>query len=433
MAPRPNTFVIGLQWGDEGKGKIVDALAPRYGVVARAQGGANAGHTVVVRGEKYPLHLLPAGILYPGKTCVVGNGVAFDPEVFLHEVDWIASKGVKVRGRLFVSDRAHIVFPYHRELDRLWEEDSGASRIGTTKKGIGPCYADKAMRTTGIRVGELFQPKVFRARLKEVVARQNRRLGMVKGSPVDAGALATRMLAMAAKLKPFVCDTVALLHREGKAGRRMIFEGAHGAMLDLDFGTYPYVTSSNTSSGGIATGLGIPPKAVGEVLAVVKAYTTRVGEGPFPTELLDATGERLRAVGHEFGTTTGRPRRCGWLDVVQLRYAAAVNGADAIALTKLDVLDGEASIRICTGYRVGRRRLPGFPAGADVLARVTPVYETLRGWRKPTVGARTERDLPREARAYIARVEALCGIPVTMVSVGADRGAVIWRGTGRRA
>ena len=425
MAHKPNTFVLGLQWGDEGKGKIVDALAPGYDLVARAQGGANAGHTVVVDGAKYALHLLPAGILHEGKECVVGNGVAFDPEVFLQEVSWIQKRGIRLAGRLFVSDRASLVFPWHRELDRLAEEAAGASKIGTTKKGIGPCYADKATRTTGMRVGELLDPASFRKRLAEVTARQNHRLKNLGGKPVSGKGTANRMLALGRRLKPFIRDTVALLNGRLDAGSRMLFEGAHGAMLDLDFGTYPYVTSSSTSSGGVCTGLGLPPKAVGEVLAVVKAYTTRVGEGPFPTELKDALGERLRTVGHEFGTTTGRPRRCGWLDVAQLRYASAVNGVDAFAVTKLDVLDGLDEIRICTGYRADGRRLPSFPASAGVLSRVEPVYERHPGWKASTAGVRRMKDLPPQARRYLRRVSELCGVPIRMVPVGADRGAVI--------
>jgi adenylosuccinate synthase len=420
-----NTFVIGLQWGDEGKGKIVDALVRDHDIVTRAQGGANAGHTIVREGRRYALHLLPVGVLSPDKECIVGNGVAFDPEVFLEELRLIRAQGFSVKGRLFVSDRAHLVFPYHRELDRLWEERPGAARIGTTKKGIGPCYADKVLRTTGIRVGELFHPAAFRERLRGVVDQQNHRLGLLRGRPMDARVLAERFLRMARHLRPFVCDTVALLHVRLKAGRRVLFEGAQGVMLDLDFGTYPYVTSSHTTVGGVCTGLGVPPKAVDRVLGLVKAYTTRVGEGPFPTELLDATGERLRSVGQEYGTTTGRPRRCGWLDAVQLRYAIAVNGVDALAVTKLDVLDGFEAIRICTGYRVGSRRLSSFPADASVLARAAPVYETCRGWQRPTGAARRLQDLPSEARAYLRRLSALCGAPIGMVSVGAESGAVI--------
>ena len=422
----PNTFVLGLQWGDEGKGKVVDALAPAYDLIARAQGGANAGHTIVIGGTKHALHLLPSGVLRAGKECVLGNGMAFDPGIFLQEVDRLAQQGVRLAGRLHVSDRAHLLLPYHKEFDRLSEE--GAGRIGTTKKGIGPCYADKALRVTAIRAGELADPAAFRARLRDVLARLNPRLKALGGKPVNPRALADSTLALAVRLRPFLRDTVSLLHERLARGRRMMFEGAQGAMLDLDFGTYPYVTSSSASVGGVCTGLGIPPKAIGEVLGVAKAYTTRVGEGGFPTECLGADlkmGERLRSVGHEFGTTTGRPRRCGWLDAVQLRYAIAVNGVDAIALTKLDVLDGLKKVLVCTGYKVAGKRLAAFPASAAVLARIRPVYEELEGWDAPTAGARRWTDLPRAARAYVERVQALCGIPVRMVSVGADRGALI--------
>ncbi len=424
-----NTFVLGLQWGDEGKGKVVDALAPDYDLIARAQGGANAGHTIVIGGVKHALHLLPSGVLRAGKECVLGNGMAFDPEIFLQEIDRLDRQGIRLKGRLFVSDRAHLLLPYHKEFDRLSEEGSPkGARIGTTKKGIGPCYADKALRTTAIRVGELNDPAAFRARLKEVLTRLNPRLKALGGKVVSPRVLADHTLAMAIRIRPFMKDTVTLLHDRLGRGRRMMFEGAQGAMLDLDFGTYPYVTSSSASVGGVCTGLGVPPRAVGEVLGVAKAYTTRVGEGGFPTECTGAEarmGERLRSVGHEYGTTTGRPRRCGWLDMVQLRYAIAVNGVDAIALTKLDVLDGLDSVRIGTGYRVGGRRLSAFPASAAVLDRIKPVYEEMPGWSTPTAGARRMADLPKAAKAYVARVQALAGIPVRMVSVGADRGALI--------
>ena len=428
----PNTFVLGLQWGDEGKGKVVDALAPDYDLIARAQGGANAGHTIVVGGARHALHLLPSGVLRAGKECVLGNGMAFDPEIFLQEIDRLARQGIRLQGRLYVSDRAHLLLPYHKEFDRLSEE--GVGRIGTTKKGIGPCYADKALRVTAIRVGELSDPAAFRARLKDVLARLNPRLRALGGKAASPTDLADRTLRLAVRLKPFVRDTVTLLHDRLGRGRRMLFEGAQGAMLDLDFGTYPYVTSSSASVGGVCTGLGVPPKAVGEVLGVAKAYTTRVGEGGFPTECLGAEakmGERLRTVGHEFGTTTGRPRRCGWLDVIQLRYAIAVNGVDAIAMTKLDVLDGLKTVRICTGYRLGGRRLTSFPASAALLGRVRPVYEDLPGWTSPTASARRWADLPKAAQRYVLRVQKLCGIPVRMVSVGADRGALIHLSRGR--
>ena len=418
-----NLTVIGAQWGDEGKGKIVDLLTPRFSIVARYQGGHNAGHTVYVRGQKFVLHLIPSGILHAGVSCVIGNGVVVDPQALFAEVDELKTLGVEVDGRLFVSDRAHLILPYHRELDVLSEARRGERRIGTTSRGIGPAYEDKIARR-GVRVCDLFNPATLEESVRENVRARNQ---IIRDTTLDWQQVFDQMLAAGERIRPWVVDASRLLNGAIAEGRPIMFEGAQGTLLDIDHGTYPFVTSSNASAGGVCTGLGVPPKAVGTVLGVVKAYTTRVGEGPLPTELLGAMGDRLRESGQEYGASTGRPRRCGWYDAVAVRFAARVSGIDALALTKLDVLDGLETISLCTGYRCNGMVVHDFPADLRLLAACEPVYEQLPGWSAATRGARSADDLPREARAYVARLEEVTGVPAAIISTGSDREETIVR------
>jgi adenylosuccinate synthase len=418
-----NLTVIGAQWGDEGKGKIVDLLTPRFSIVARYQGGHNAGHTVYVRGQKFVLHLIPSGILHPGVSCVIGNGVVVDPQALFAEVDELAGLGIDVTGRLFVSDRAHLILPYHRELDVLSEARRGERKIGTTSRGIGPAYEDKIARR-GIRVSDLSNPAVLEDGVRENVKARNQ---IIKDTTLDWRQVYDQLLACGERMRPWVVDASVMLNAAIAQGRTVLFEGAQGTLLDIDHGTYPFVTSSNASAGGVCTGLGVPPKAVGTVLGVVKAYTTRVGEGPLPTELLGEMGDRLRESGQEYGASTGRPRRCGWYDAVAVRFSARVSGIDQLALTKLDVLDGLESISLCTGYRHGGRVLHDFPADLKLLAACEPVYEQLPGWSKPTRGARSYDELPREAQAYVRRLEEVTGVPAAIISTGSDREETIVR------
>ncbi len=418
-----NLTVIGAQWGDEGKGKIVDLLTPRFAIVARYQGGHNAGHTVYVRGQKFVLHLIPSGILHPGVSCVIGNGVVIDLQALFTEVDELARLGIEVDGRLFVSDRAHLILPYHRELDVLSEARRGERRIGTTSRGIGPAYEDKIARR-GIRVCDLANPGVLEEGVRENVKARNR---VILDTTLDWQQVYDELAAWGARLRPWIADASVLVNDAIKADKPVMFEGAQGTLLDIDLGTYPFVTSSNSSAGGVCTGLGVPPRAVGTVLGVVKAYTTRVGEGPLPTELHGAMGDRLRETGQEYGASTGRPRRCGWFDAVAVRFAARVNGLDALALTKLDVLDGLDHVSVCTGYRCGNRVLREFPADLKLLAGCEPIYEELPGWSRPTRGAKRYEDLPREAQAYVARLEEVTGVPAGILSTGSDREETIIR------
>ena len=418
-----NLAVLGAQWGDEGKGKIVDLLTPRFSVVARYQGGHNAGHTVFVQGRKFVLHLIPSGILHPGITCIIGNGVVVDPQALFAEVDELARLGVDVNGRLLVSDRAHLILPYHRELDVLSEARRGERRIGTTSRGIGPAYEDKIARR-GIRVCDLFSPAVLEEGVRENVRARNR---VIEDTTLDWRQVYDELMAMAGRLAPWVADTSVVLARAMAEGQAVLFEGAQGTLLDIDHGTFPFVTSSNASVGGVCTGLGVPPRAVNAVLGVAKAYTTRVGEGPLPTELDGELGDRLRESGQEYGASTGRPRRCGWFDGVAVRCAARLNGLDGLALTKLDVLDGMERIAVCTGYRRAGEVLTEFPADLNVLADCDPVYEHWEGWTTPTRGVRRYEDLPEAARAYIRRLEEVTGVAVAIVSTGSDRDETILR------
>jgi adenylosuccinate synthase len=421
-----NLCVLGAQWGDEGKGKIVDLLTPHFSIVARYQGGHNAGHTVFTGGRKVVLHLIPSGILHPGVTCIIGNGVVVDPEALFREVDTLAPLGVDISGRLLVSDRAHLILPYHRELDVLAEARRGERRIGTTSRGIGPAYEDKIGRR-GVRVGDLADPSPdgpLASAVRENVAARNRLVG---DSAMNWRQVVEDLARIWPRLKPLVADTSLHLAQAIREGRRVLFEGAQGTLLDIDHGSYPFVTSSNATAGGAATGLGIPPKAVGRVLGVAKAYTTRVGEGPLPTELTGDLGERLRESGQEYGASTGRPRRCGWYDAVAVRYAVRVNGVDALAITKLDVLDDLDALQVCTAYRCEGATLTEMPGDTTQFAACTPVYETLPGWKRPTRGIRNFADLPAEARHYIRRLEDVSGAPAAIISTGSDRDHTIVR------
>jgi adenylosuccinate synthase len=418
-----NIAVVGAQWGDEGKGKIVDLLAQRFSIVARYQGGHNAGHTVHTGGRKFILRLIPSGILHPGVTCVIGNGVVVDLQALFDEVDELARAGIDVDGRLLVSDRAHLILPYHRDLDMLSEANLGSRLIGTTSRGIGPAYEDKAGRR-GLRVCDLGDDAILEEHIRDGVARRNRLAG-------DEGLKWPDVLArtreLGVRLRPWITDVSIALARAMAEGRPILFEGAQGTMLDLDHGTYPYVTSSNATVGGACTGLGVGPRAVQAVLGVAKAYTTRVGEGPFPTELKGAQADALREKGNEFGAVTGRPRRCGWFDAVQVRHAVRVNGLDALVVTKLDVLDGLADVPICVAYRIDGESGAEFPADVRRAQRCLPVLEVLPGWSAPTGGVRRLADLPEAARAYLQRLEDLTGVPVLLVSTGAAREDTIVR------
>jgi adenylosuccinate synthase len=415
-----NTILIGAQWGDEGKGKIIDVLTEKADWVVRAQGGNNAGHTVEIGEEKFVLHLVPSGILHEGKKCVIGNGVVLDPVALVKEIREVEERGIQVEGRLFISDRAHVVFPYHRMLDSQGEaRKAKGEQIGTTQRGIGPTYADKAARF-GLRMCDLCDPE-FPALLRSRVEEKNRILAAMGAPVADYDELLASTQAAMEKLRPLVCDTVPLLHGAVAAGEEMLFEGAQGIMLDIDFGTYPYVTSSNAGSGGASTGSGVPPNRLNRVVGVLKAYTTRVGEGPFPTELLDETGEELRRVGREFGATTGRPRRCGWFDAVVARHAAMTCGVDEWALTKLDVLDGFGTLKICVAYELDGRRIEHFPANVREVARCKPILEEMPGWQATTRGAKRFEDLPAAAQAYIRRLEAVTGVPASLLSLGPRR------------
>lgn len=422
--PSRHRVVLGLQWGDEGKGKIIDVLASEADVVVRCQGGANAGHTVVVGGRKTVLHLLPSGILNPHARCLIGHGVVVDPVALCQELDELAAGGREVAGQLLISDRAHLVLPCHPHLDRAYEQARGAGKVGTTLRGIGPCYADKALRT-GVRAGELSDLAAVERAVRARIAQANALAATLGVPPLDAEAALAAWLPAARRLAPLVGDTIAALHAADAAGQRLLFEGAQGVQLDIDVGTYPFVTSSNTGVGGVLTGTGISHRQVGEVIGVVKAYTTRVGSGPFVTEIGGEHGERLRQRGHEYGATTGRPRRCGWLDLVAVRQACRLNGVDALALTKLDILDGEPQLPLCVGYELDGRPLETVPSRVADLERVRPIYEALPGWRTPVAGARRLADLPPEARAYLERIERHTGVPVRWIGTGAGRDDVI--------
>ncbi len=424
-----NLAIIGAQWGDEGKGKIVDLLAPHFDIVTRYQGGHNAGHTVIIRrdgkDQKFVLHLIPSGITHAGKICVIGNGVVVDPRALLVEIDELRAKEIEVNHRnLLVSNRAHLILPYHVALDRAIEASRGGNAVGTTMRGIGPAYEDKMARR-GLRAGDLTDPATLAEKLSTSVKQANRLIAMLGGDLIDVNQVIEDGQRWCELLAPHVCDTTYFLNQAAREGKRLLLEGAQATMLDIDHGTYPFVTSSNSSVGGACTGAGISPKLVGVTIGVIKAYTTRVGGGPFPTELNDALGEHIRARGGEYGASTGRPRRTGWFDAVVARYAVMVNGLDALALTKLDVLDDLDEIKICAGYRIGGRETDQVPYDAKLMAEAEPVYETMPGWQTRTVGITRFEALPPRARGYINRLSELSGAPFAFISTGAERNETI--------
>lgn len=419
-----SVVVIGTQWGDEGKGKIVDFLAEKADVVVRYQGGNNAGHTVMVGNDEFKLQLLPSGILYKGKTCVVGNGVVVDPGVMLKELKSMHDKGVETAD-LRVSNRAHVIMPYHRLLDEVEEVSRGDFKIGTTKRGIGPCYMEKNARS-GIRMVDLMDEKEFSEKLERNLEAKNHLLKAVYGvEGFDYEQVKAEYLAYAEQLRPYVADTSVVLHDALDAGQKVLFEGAQATMLDLDHGTYPYVTSSHPIAGGACIGAGIGPKYIGKVVGVVKAYSTRVGEGPFPTELNDEVGDTIRNRGHEFGTVTGRPRRCGWLDAAVVRYAGILSGIDYMAITRLDILDGLKTLKLCVGYKYKGQVIKEIPASLKVLGEVEPIYEEMPGWEEATSTIRSYDELPANARRYIERLSEVTGIAIGIVSVGPRRDQTI--------
>lgn len=422
-----NTVIIGAQWGDEGKGKIVDMLSARSRAIVRFQGGNNAGHTIKVQGQETILHLIPSGILHEGSICLVGNGVVLDPHVFLEETDQLAARGIDVSpARLGISKKTHLIMPYHKSLDKAREAKRAGRKIGTTGRGIGPCYEDKAARV-GLRAGDLTEPDLVRAKVAHALEEKNILLRAYNFEPFDAAAVSDELLALAPRLVPYLTEVEDRLQEVERQGGDILFEGAQGVHLDIDHGTYPFVTSSNTVAGNAAAGSGIAPSALTRVVGIVKAYTTRVGSGPFPTELLDDTGSYLRTEGHEFGATTGRPRRCGWLDAVVLRESVRLNGLTDIALTKLDVLRNLPALQICVAYDYRGRRVEYPPQEEGSLGEVTPVYEELPGFEDDISGCAAYDDLPDTVRAYIRRIEELVGVRVSLVSVGPDRRQTIER------
>jgi adenylosuccinate synthase len=420
-----NVVVIGTQWGDEGKGKVVDLLTDRATAVVRFQGGHNAGHTLVIDGDKTVLHLVPSGILRAGVRCLIGNGVVLSPAALLTEITRLEQKGVPVRERLAISAACALILPYHVALDQARETARGDKAIGTTGRGIGPAYEDKVARR-GIRLGELMEFGHFEERLREVLDYHNFVLEhYFRAAPVDYQSVLDEALDHAEQLRPMVVDVPGVLHELRAQGADVLFEGAQGSMLDIDHGTYPYVTSSNTTAGGAACGSGVGPRDFDYILGIVKAYTTRVGGGPFPTELFDANGERLGERGHEYGATTGRKRRCGWLDMVALQRSFAINSITGLCITKLDVLDGMETLKICTAYELDGRTITTLPIGADALARCIPRYLELPGWSESTVGAASLEALPANARSYLKTIEDLCGLPIDLISTGPDRGETL--------
>ncbi|PYS83379.1 MAG: adenylosuccinate synthase [Acidobacteria bacterium] len=420
--------IIGAQWGDEGKGKVVDLLAERFDVVARYQGGHNAGHSVKVGEKAYALHLIPSGIIHPGKTCVLGNGMVIDPIAFFAEADRLSAQGLQVTPeRVKVSARAHLILPYHRALDHTSEERLGNEKVGTTLRGIGPAYEDKAGRR-GIRVADAVNPELLRSRIERNIEDANLVIRRYRGTTLDAKQVFEEIAPLAERLEPFITDTTAYLNNALREGRSVLVEGAQATLLDVDHGTYPFVTSSSTTSGGACAGLGLAPQKISGVLGIVRTYTTRVGEGPFPTEMLEGEaeiGQLIRERGHEYGVSTGRPRRCGWFDAFATRYAAEINGFDSVALTKLDILDTLDEIKVCTGYRLRGRACESFPAVSQELREVEPVYETLPGWKSSTEGVTELDKLPAAARDYVRFISERIGVAVGLVSTGPERGQTI--------
>ncbi len=422
-----NVVVIGTQWGDEGKGKVVDLLTDKASAVVRFQGGHNAGHTLVIDGQQTVLHLIPSGVLREGVRCLIGNGVVLSPEALLEEISMLEKNGVPAASRMGISESCPLILPYHIALDAAREKARGKKAIGTTGRGIGPAYEDKISRR-GIRLGEIFDPAHIGERLHEVMEYHNFSLKhYFKDEEVDIQRVLDQVLTMADRLRPMVADVTGELHQLRREGKHVMFEGAQGALLDIDHGTYPYVTSSNTTAGGAATGTGVGPRYIDYVLGIVKAYTTRVGAGPFPTELFDEAGEHLGVKGHEFGATTGRKRRCGWLDVVALRRSLEINSVSGICITKLDVMDGMETVKICVGYEFDGRQITTPPVGADHFERCKPVYIEMPGWQTSTIGITDYAQLPDGARNYLAKIEELCETPIDIISTGPDRCETIVR------
>ncbi|HSV26735.1 MAG TPA: adenylosuccinate synthase [Sedimentisphaerales bacterium] len=423
-----NWCVAGLQWGDEGKGKVVDILAEHCDIVVRYAGGANAGHTVVIGETRFALHLLPSGSVRDDITCVIGNGVVVDPEVLLGEIAALQSRGISLSGRLFISEFAHVVLDYHKAEDKFREGSLGDMKIGTTARGIGPCYADKVGRSYAVRMADFRNLDRLREKIANIVSYKNRFLGcMYNAAPISADELFEKCRLYAARLSEYIANTTEYLHTSIAAGKNVLFEGAQGSMLDLDHGTFPYVTSSSSSALGVSTGCGVPAKLVGRFLGVIKAYTTRVGEGPFPTELANDIGQYIRDRGHEYGTTTGRPRRCGWFDAMVVKYSGMLGGVDELAMMHLDTLAGLKELKVCTGYKLDGRTIGFFPANLDVLGRVECVYETLKGWDEDLTGIRNFEALPPAAREYVELIESATGIHIGMIGIGPKRSQVIYR------
>ncbi len=419
----PNIVVVGSQWGDEGKAKIIDYLTETADVIIRFQGGANAGHTVIVNNDKFVFHLVPSGIIYPSKICIISNGVVFDAEQYLHEVETLSKRGISVDNRLFISDLAHLVLPYHKAADAAQESGAKGGKIGTTGRGIGPAYADKVSRT-GLRTGDLVDWKNFTHKLEIAFSQKKQVLETIHNRPMEITfeEVLDKFSALREAIVPKLRDTAGYLFSCTQQKKNLLFEGAQGTFLDIDHGTYPFVTSSNTIAGGACTGAGVGPRVIDHVVGIVKAYTTRVGNGPFPTELINDTGEKLRAVGGEFGATTGRPRRCGWFDSVLLRKAVQLNGFTRMALTKLDVLNTFDEIHVCTHYEIDGKKTDQFPTSLSVLEKAKPVYETLPGWKTDISGCKKYGELPGNTVKYIQRLKALCyQVPVLIASVGPDR------------
>ena len=422
----PAKIVLGAQWGDEGKAKVIDYLTLDADLVVRYQGGANAGHTVKVGGSTFVFHMIPSGIMHPDKICAIGNGVVVDPVALISEMDELAGRGISTDGRLFISQSAHLVMPYHMALEEAGEESQGSERIGTTRRGIGPCYQDKVERTHGVRVMDLLDADYLREKLRTVISAKNQILTRVYGGQtLNEDEIIEAYIGYGDRLQGYVTDTSVLVNEAIDAGKTVLFEGAQGTLLDIDHGTYPFVTSSNTTAGGVCTGSGVGPTRIDEVIGVTKAYTTRVGNGPFPTELFDQTGDQIRALGHEYGATTGRSRRCGWFDAPILRLAARINGLTSLALTRLDVLDTLERLQFCVGYQCGDTVLDEFPSNPRILSRCTPIYEEMEGWCCSTREVRRFADLPRNARNYVERIAELGRTPVSLVSVGPERESTI--------
>jgi adenylosuccinate synthase len=420
-----NVIILGAQWGDEGKGKIVDVFSERFDVVVRYQGGHNAGHTVFIGDQKFVLKLIPSGILRPGKQAVIGNGLVIDPAALLAEIDMLEAAGVKIAGNLFISNRAHVLLPAHRMMEKMSEGRPGRISIGTTSRGIGPCYEDKTARR-GIRMAELLEPKTFRARFDALM---EEKIAIAKALDIyeefDATGVRQQYEAFTERIRSMVCDTAWLLHSAIRDGKAVLFEGAQGTMLDIDHGTYPFVTSSSASAGGACTGSGVPPTQIGAVVGVAKAYITRVGGGPFPTEVVDGAGDQIRQRGNEFGSVTGRPRRCGWFDIPLLRYSTAINGFDSLVVTKLDVLDEFDNVPVCVGYRIGKQEVSEIPASVAQLEKIEPVFECLPGWKSPTFGMTSYEALPAKARDYLTYLEKRMGVEIGCISTGPRRDQTI--------